>query len=134
MTTTRRNFSNQVPPEVIDTEYVECNFTQKVPVTQGQNRRGVVIFGADTTPRTFIDCNLCNVEVPPGSTVSGGNTTIKEFEVVDEDNSQEVELPDETLWTFDVPQDVVYGRVNPTTLEYEDKPTPETLKGKRKKR
>jgi len=68
MTTKGMNFSGQVPPSIIDTEYEGCNFSQPEPVNDGGTMKGVDIFQGDTTPRTFIDCLVTNCELPPGST------------------------------------------------------------------
>lgn len=62
--TERRNFSFEQTPSIIDTEYVDCNFTQAVAHTR--------LFPGDDTPRTFIDCNLKNCDLGPGSTRDGG--------------------------------------------------------------
>ena len=118
--TERKNFTGQVPPSIIDDEYRNCNFSQPAPIDDAGDKRGVVIFQADTTPRTFIECNLVNCEVPPGSTVTGCNTTIKTFNV------------ETTLDTFTVDSNsepkqhhsnFVYGRWTPGG--YVDLPTPE---------
>ena len=72
--TERKNFSGQVTPSVIDSEYRNCNFAQTLPDPNLPNR--VRIFPGDDTPRTFYRCNLVNCEVPPGSTVIKCNTSI----------------------------------------------------------
>jgi hypothetical protein len=65
-----RNFSGQVTPSIIDTEYVRCNFSLPYPVDSGGGVLvGVRLFPGDDTPRTFTRCNLINCEPPPGSTV-----------------------------------------------------------------
>lgn len=72
--TERKNFSGQVTPSIVDTEYRQCNFSQALPDPNLPNR--VRIFPGDDTPRTFFRCNLVNCEVPPGSTVIKCNTSI----------------------------------------------------------
>lgn len=72
-----KNFSNQVTPEIEDTEYQDCNFMQNDCIEVAGKKQGVRIFPSDNTPRTFIDCNMTNCEPPPGSIVkkSNGNIT-----------------------------------------------------------
>ncbi len=72
--TERKNFSGQATPSVVDTEYQRCNFSQTLPDPNLPNR--VRLFPGDDTPRTFVQCNLVNCEVPPGSTVIKCNTSI----------------------------------------------------------
>ncbi len=124
MTITNNNFSGEVPPRIIDVEYIRCNFTQPAPLTVGPNKRGIKIFGLDLTPRTFIDCNLVNVEPPPGSAMTGCNHVIKDFKVIDDADSTEVTLPDNTIAIFDLPFDLAYGRFDPATETYDDFPAP----------
>jgi len=58
--------------------YSHCNFAQPAPVLDAKTGkwRGVRIFGDDLTTRTFIKCNLTNVEVPAGSVVVGCNRAL----------------------------------------------------------
>ena len=79
MVTKGKNFSGQVTPSIIDTEYENCNFAQPTPVDTAGVMTGVILFPGDNTPRTFTDCNMTNCEPPPGSTVSG-KCVIKEFQ------------------------------------------------------
>lgn len=78
--TTRRNFTGQSIPSVVDTEYHNCNFSQTLSdpnvVNDPNEPAKVRIFPGDDTPRTFYRCNLVNCEVPPGSTVTKCNTSI----------------------------------------------------------
>lgn len=60
MTVSHRNFSHVQTPDVIDTDYERCNFTQAVAHTR--------IFPGDDTSRTFTRCNMKNCDLPPGST------------------------------------------------------------------
>lgn len=76
-----RNFSGQATPVMAEGEYCRCNFAQPSPVWVDGRPRGVRLFAGDDRPRVFRECNLCNAEPPPGSTVVGCNTTIKEFDV-----------------------------------------------------
>ena len=98
MTIYQQNFSHQIEPEVgKETEFVECNFTQEQPVLDEKTgkMRGLRIFPNDDTPRTFIRCNMCNCEVPPGSTVEKCNTAIFEREV--EDGVKEITVGTDTI-------------------------------------
>jgi len=70
MVTKGKNFSGQVPPSIIDTEYQNCNFCQPAPVPDGGDYIGVRLFPGDNTPRTFTHCNMQNCEPPPGSTIT----------------------------------------------------------------
>jgi len=75
--TKHKNFSGQSTPSIIDDTYYHCNFTQPQPVfNRDGSAKGVRLFPDDDTPRTFIECNLTNCEVPPGSTVENCNTSV----------------------------------------------------------
>lgn len=91
------------------TTYENCNFSQPKPVDLGGGRvEGVDIFKGDTTPRTFINCNLKNCKVPTGSTLEGHcNTALVEEVTID-----------------NVRHARVYGKVDPKTLEAQLLPDP----------
>ena len=75
--TKHKNFSGQRTPSIVDDTYYHCNFTQPQPVFYRDGLAyGVRLFPGDDTPRAFIQCNLTNCEVPPGSTVEQCNTAI----------------------------------------------------------
>ncbi len=116
-----KNFTNQNPPSIIDTEYRRCNFTQHVPARSNGKFVGKRLFLGDDTPRTFISCNLCNVEVPVGSTIIDCNTTIKRFKLNTE--VDRVTIDGDTI-SHQHHADFVYGRQTAPGV-YEYKPTPE---------
>lgn len=121
--TERKNFSGQATPSIIDTEYRGCNFSQPAPVDSGGGVYvGVRLFPGDDTPRTFIECNLCNAEVPPGSTVVSCNTTIKRFNVPTGTDTATI---DGVTIEMRHHADYIYGRWTPDGYEY--KPTPDVL-------
>ena len=111
-------------PILSDRAFHRCNFTHRVPVDVAGKKRGVKLFPSDATPITFIECNLCNCEPPPGSTVTGCLTVIKEFAL--ESNT-------ETLRVDGVPFNVVHhidrihGRLDPATGDYIYKGPPEDI-------
>jgi len=74
--TEEKYFANQDVPSVIDTEYRRCNFAHKAAIQVEGQWRGHRLFPGDDTPRNFIDCNLVNCELPPGSTVLHCNNAI----------------------------------------------------------
>lgn len=75
--TKNKNFSGQSIPSIVDDTYYQCNFSQPQPVFhQDGTAHGVRLFPEDDTPRVFIECNLSNCEVPPGSTVESCNTAV----------------------------------------------------------
>ena len=75
--TKNKNFSGQSIPSVVDDTYYRCNFSQPQPVVyRDGSAHGVQLFPGDNTPRTFIECNLSNCKVPPGSTVENCNTAV----------------------------------------------------------
>ncbi len=77
MMTSRKNFSGQSTPSIVDDAYYQCNFSQPQPVFyQDDSAHGVRLFPGDDTPRAFIECNLTNCKLPPGSTVEGCNTAV----------------------------------------------------------
>lgn len=117
----RKNYSGNPDPDVGgETEFTRCNFTQPEPVLDGSVYIGVRLFPGDDTPRTFIDCNLVNCEVPPGSTVTRGNTTIRRTRV--QTSSDELVIDGVTL-TTPIYQDVIYGKRTGVGV-YEYHPTP----------
>jgi len=128
MTTTGRNFSGQVTPSVMDTEYIACNFRQPDCIDDGGVKKGVRLFPGDDTPRTFIRCNLSNCEPPPGSTCTLCNQAIRERNVYKDSDSvtidgQSLELENYVHKThgfiengeyeyFDVPKETPVDREN----------------------
>jgi hypothetical protein len=75
--TSNKNFSGQSTPSIIDDTYYRCNFTQPQPVFyRDGSAHGVRLFPGDDTPRSFLECNLTNCEIPPGSTVEECNTAV----------------------------------------------------------
>lgn len=119
----RANYTGNPNPDVGgETEFFNCNFGQPAPVLEGSLRRGVRLFPGDDTPRTFTDCALVNCEPPPGSTVVGGNTCIKEYYL--ETDTETITVDGEVL-TIQHHVDLVYGRWTPEG--YEDKPVPEEV-------
>ena len=75
--TRNKNFSGQQTPSIVDDTYYHCNFTQPQPVFyRDGNAYGVRLFPGDDTPRNFIECNLTNCALPPGSTVEGCNRAV----------------------------------------------------------
>lgn len=83
----KKNFVG-IPVENIpkDSEYRNCNFSQKTLGSAPPNPTSVRLFPGDNTPRTFIDCNMVNCEPPPGSTLVRCNTRIMEFDKVLEED------------------------------------------------
>ena len=76
-----QNFSGIPPADLPDEfEFENCNFSKLQPDTTGA-AIGVRLWPGDDRPRTFIDCNLPNCEVPPGSTVTGCNTSVVELAI-----------------------------------------------------
>jgi hypothetical protein len=72
-----KNFSGQSTPSIIDDTYYRCNFTQPQPIFHRDgSAHGVRLFPGDDTPRSFLECNLTNCEIPPGSTVEECNTAV----------------------------------------------------------
>ena len=124
MTIFDKSFANMDPTTIpVDTEYVRCNFSRSNPDKSGADPVGVRLFPGDDTPRTFIECNLKNCEPPPGSTLTGCNTVIAEQDVFDRNETITVDSVVVSTRRFN--KSVVYGRLNPETLLYEYKPTPE---------
>ena len=123
MTIRDKNFSNFDPAAIpVDSEYVACNFTQKVPDTSGAQPVGVRLFPGDDTPRTFRNCNLVNCLPPPGSTVINCNTTIAEYDVFDFDET--ITIDGVVIDTTTHYKMVIHGRYDPDTETPEYHPTP----------
>ena len=70
-----KNYSGQINPEK-DTEYRNCNFSQPTAIEVKEVMQGVRLFPDDDTPRTFIECNLVNCQVPPESKIERCNTAL----------------------------------------------------------
>lgn len=118
-----KNFSNADPTTLpADTEYENCNFTQRVPNTSGANPVGVRLWPGDDTPRTFTNCNMVNCEPPPGSTLVNCNTSVSEYDVFDRDETITVDGVVVSTRTFN--KQVIHGKYNPETEAYEYLPTP----------
>ena len=120
MTTKGKGFVGQATPRIIDDVYESCNFMMRQPVEVDGKKVGVRLFLGDDTPRTFINCNLINREVPPNSTIIGGNTAIIVYDVVMSTDS--VEINGETI-SIDNKSNFCYGRYNPDTLQIEYRDT-----------
>ena len=117
----RKNFSNMDPALIpVDTEYRECNFARSNPDMTGPQPVGIRLFPGDDTPRTFIDCNLMNCEVPPGSTVQGGLTVIKETGVFDRDET--ITIDNVVKHTRRFNKGIVHGRYVNGVPEYKQTP------------
>jgi len=117
-----KSFAGQDTPRLVDTEYQQCNFSTRQPGERGGLKVGVRLFPGDDTPRTFIKCNLINRELPPGSTVVGGNRALIEYDVVSV--SHVIDIDGEEI-TMDDYENVVYGRYTESGIEY--KGTPEVI-------
>lgn len=90
-----KNFSNQIVPFEIDTEYKDCNFSHSNCLTVFGQKVGHRIFPDDDTPRTFIDCNMINCEPPPGSNLINSRARVVERMVVV--NSEIINIDDEQI-------------------------------------
>lgn len=120
-----KNFTGQPTPSIIDTEYENCNFNQPQPVDSGGDVYvGVRLFPGDDTSRTFTSCNLCNCEVPPGSTVVNCNTTIVQRGLL---SRTEIITIDGDSVSIDYHKNVIHGRW--TSSGYEYKETPVEIEG-----
>ena len=120
--TRNKNFNGQPTPSIIDTGYEFCNFSQPQPVDVGGKMQGVRLFPGDDTPRTFINCNMTNCEPPPGSTLTGCNTTIVEKNILsgasDKITIDGVNIVEEHHINR------IHGRFNPDTQKYDYHPSP----------
>lgn len=117
-----KNFSGQVTPSTIDTEYESCNFTQEQPVGVGGNMQGVRLFPGDDTPRTFTRCNMTNCEPPPGSAVTDCNLTVVERNLPGA-ASETLTIDGESL-AVERHINRIHGRFNPDTWTYDYHPVP----------
>jgi hypothetical protein len=115
-----KNFMN-VPIEDIpkDEEYQHCNFSQKTCVHDGGTVKGHRLFPGDDTPRTFIRCNMCNCELPGGSTCVQCNGAIKDFAVLD--STEKIEIGGIEIEQNDY-VDILYGRFRDGVYDYKSTP------------
>ncbi|KPL13116.1 hypothetical protein AMJ85_00215 [candidate division BRC1 bacterium SM23_51] len=106
--TKHKNFSGQSTPSIVDVVYYSCNLAQPQPVfNRDGSAKGVRLFPGDDTPRTFIQCNLTNCEVPPGSTVEECNTSVVSRNVAIE--TEEVVVDERTVTRTTKEGDIVHG-------------------------
>jgi len=117
----KKNYSGKVSPDVGgETEFTRCNFSQPEPVLDGTNYIGTRLFPGDDTPRYFTRCNLVNCELPPGSTATKCNTTIRRTLV--QTGTDEIVINGTALVT-PIYHDVIYGRLTgPSVYEYHPSP------------
>jgi hypothetical protein len=106
MAVRNRNFSGETTPSIIDDTYINCNFSQPEPVNDSGDKKGIRLFPGDDTARTFIECNLVNCEPPPGSTITGCNTTIRENRIYSYSDFVEIDIVTMEIENF---VDVIYG-------------------------
>ena len=119
----RKNFSGEVTPRLIDTEYESCNFSQPQPLDTAGVKSGIRLFPGDDTPRLFRNCNLINCDLPLGSTIEGGNTAIIEFSLVA--SSEDIIIDGVIIATEETKFNRVHGRYVDGVMEY--KATPEDI-------
>ena len=124
MTTERKNFSGEVTPRILDTEYISCNFMQPQPDMSGPPV-GVRIFPGDDTPRHFQDSNLVNCLVPPGSTFNNCNTAIIEYDVLM--STDDIVIDGAVVSTEPHYSNFVHGRYLQSDGSLERKPSPEEI-------
>lgn len=105
--TENKNFRGQATPSIIDTEYLNCNFSTMNCIDVGGVKKGMRLFPGDDTPRVFINCNMSNCEPPPGSTQINCNTSISEKAV--EVGSEDLEIDGEIIKIKDY-ANIYYGR------------------------
>lgn len=102
-----------------DLEYRHCNFSQKTCVHENGTIRGHRLFPGDDTPRTFIRCNMCNCEPPPGSTCVQCGGTICDIAVLDSTNIIDID-------GFKIEQNtyvnILYGRFRDGVYNYKSVP------------
>lgn len=127
MTISKKNFTDFAPGTIpADTEYVLCNFTQRVPDTTGPNPVGVDMFPGYSGPvMTFRNCNLINCEVPAGSIIENCNTNVMEFDLPDFEET--ITVDGNVVSTRQFTKNRLYGRFNPQTGVYEYRQTPVEL-------
>ena len=117
MSTIHKNFSGKTTPSIIDTTYIECNFTNFAPIGD-TTKTGVRLFPGDDTSRTFIRCNLVNCETPPGSTLNKCNTTIRETRIYKDSDYVEIDGHSVEIENY---VDKIYGRyLENGSYEYKD--------------
>lgn len=115
-----KNFSNQQTPSIIDTEYHNCNFSQSAPIDKDGKKIGVPIFPGDSTPITFIECNMVNCQPPENATLIRCNTTLRESQI--ESGTEAITINDRET-TIKRYVDKIYGRTNPDSLKPEYRTT-----------
>lgn len=102
-----QNFSRNPNPAKAE-EYRNCNFSQLRPGTR--------LWPGDDTPRRFVECNLTNAVVPPGSTLERCNTTQVDLRV--EAGTEDVTVGARTIQIKRYINRIL-GRLNRETLKLE---------------
>jgi len=105
--TKNKNFRGQATPSIIDTEYRKCNFSTMNCLTVDGQKKGMILFPGDDTPRTFRRCNMVNCEPPPDSMLIKCNTTIRENTV--EVGSEDLTIDGDTIQVRDY-ANIIYGK------------------------
>jgi hypothetical protein len=120
----RKNFTKTPLADIPKcNKYVECNFSREMPDISGAQPVGWKFLEGDTHERIFEDCNLLNVEPPPGAVLKFCNTTIMEKNLVV--NQHVVTIDGVQIATKDEIGHRWHGRFNNDTRSYEYLPTPE---------
>ena len=105
------------------TEYVGQNFALQTPGELAGKKVGVPLYPGEAC--RYVGCNLGNREPAAGSVIIDCNTTIRTFDevvgqiVITIDDGEDI--------TEDITAGFVHGKLNPETLEYEYKDTPEEV-------
>lgn len=124
MTTKGKGFVGQSTPRIIDTAYEQCNFMSRSVNEIDGLKVGIRIFPGDDTPRTFLNCNLINRIVPPGSTIINCNTSIIEYDVVT--STETVQIGSEVI-SIDNKSNFCHGFYDPETLSPDYKQVPDEI-------
>ena len=119
----RKNFSGEITPRLIDTEYDVCNFSQPQPILVDGKMVGRRLFPDDDTPRKISNSNLINCELPPGSETINCNTAIIEYGLVS--LSEDIIIDGVVIATEETKFNRVHGRYVDGVVEY--KPVPEDI-------
>ena len=119
----QKNFSGEVTPRLIDTEYDASNFCQPQPILVDGKMVGVRLFPGDDTPRKISNSNLINCELPPGSEAINCNEAIIEFGLISA--SDDIIIDGVVVATDETKFNRVHGRYVNGVAEY--KTTPEDI-------
>lgn len=115
-------------PKVDEYRNIVIKFNQ--PDTSGPSPVGKELWPGDNTPRRFINCNLINVAVPPGSELIATTAQIVEYDIPV--GSDTLTIDGVVLHTSNYTENRTHGRFRGNGV-YQELPAPASSNAKRRR-